>query len=154
MSCNARCHHIVCVVQGRLFHATPNVADRVCSPRAVMSCHARRCRLFVLSEGGDVTTSSYRVRCPRAVISCHADVADRVCCPRAVMSCHTRRCRTCLLSKGGDITPHPTSSDCAVQSKGGDVIPRLMLFDRLCCPKAMMACHTRRHSTVCAAQRR
>ena len=44
----------VCAFQGWRFHATPDVADRVCCPRAVMSCHTRRCRPCVLSKGGDV----------------------------------------------------------------------------------------------------
>ena len=62
----------VCAVQKRLWHATPDVvrpcvlpkgddgmprptsSDRVCCPKAAMSCHARRCRPCVLSKGGDV----------------------------------------------------------------------------------------------------
>ena len=31
-------------------------------------------------------------------------------------------------------------------------MPRLTSFDRVCCPKAMLACHARRRSIVCAAQ--
>ena len=74
---------------------------------------------------------------------------DHVCWPRAVMSCHARRRLTvnaaqrrwwhatsdvvqqCVLSKGGDVMPRPTSSNC------------------MCCPRAVMACHARRRSTVC-----
>uniref|UniRef100_A0A494G8K2 Uncharacterized protein n=1 Tax=Solanum lycopersicum TaxID=4081 RepID=A0A494G8K2_SOLLC len=44
--------------------------------------------------------------------------------------------RPCLLPNGDDIMPHPTS------------------FDRVCCPKAVMTCHARCRSTVCAVQRR
>ena len=29
-------------------------------------------------------------------------------------------------------------------------MPRPTSFNRVCCPKAMMACHVRRHSTVCS----
>ena len=55
----------------------PTSFDFVCCPKAVMSCHARRCRPCVQSKGGDVM--------PRPMLF------DRVCCPRAVMSCHARR---------------------------------------------------------------
>ena len=176
-------------VQGLLWHAPPDVVrssvlpkgndgtprltsfDRVCCTKAVMSCHARRCRPCVLSKGSDVMPrpkSSDRALSPMAVISCHARRRHVVFCPMAVMSCHDRpRCspramisfhaphrptvgavqgrrwhatpeviRPCVLSKGGDGMPHPMSSDF------------------LCCPKAMIACHTRRRLTVCAVPRR
>ena len=41
-----------------------------------------------------------------------------------------------------------------VLPKGDDGMPRPTSFDRVCCPKAMMACRARRRSTVCATQRR
>ena len=37
-------------------------------------------------------------------------------------------------------------------SKGDDGMPCPMSFDRLCCPKAMMACHARRRLTVFVVQ--
>uniref|UniRef100_A0A494G8N6 Uncharacterized protein n=1 Tax=Solanum lycopersicum TaxID=4081 RepID=A0A494G8N6_SOLLC len=43
------------------------------------------------------------------------------------------------------------STVCAIQ--GCDGMPRLTSFDRVCCPRAMMACHARRRLTVCTAQR-
>ena len=39
-------------------------------------------------------------------------------------------------------------------SKGYDGMARLTTVDRLCCPRAMMACDARRRPTVCAAQGR
>ena len=32
-------------------------------------------------------------------------------------------------------------------------MPCMMSFDRVCCPKVMMACHAQGRSTVCAVQR-
>ena len=39
-----------------------------------------------------------------------------------------------------------------VLSKGGDGMPRLTSFDRVCCLKAEMFCQARCSLTVCAAQ--
>ena len=64
----------VCCLRA-VMHATPYIADRVCCPREVMSCHARRCRLCVLSKGGDVIprpTSFDRACIRRVVMSCQA----------------------------------------------------------------------------------
>ena len=36
--------------------------------------------------------------------------------------------------------------------KGDDGMPHLTLFDRVCCPRAVMSFHARRHSTACAIQ--
>ena len=78
--------------------------DRVCAPKAVMSCHARRCRPCVLSKGGDVM--------PRPMSF------DCVCFPEPMMACHARRCRPCMQSKGGDVMPRSTlSTMCAVQGR-------------------------------------
>ena len=41
-----------------------------------------------------------------------------------------------------------------VLPKGGDGMPRSMLFDRMRCPKEVMSCHARHLSTVCAVQMR
>ena len=48
--------------------------------------------------------------------------------------------------------PCPPSSD-RVLSYGSDVMPRPTLFDRACRPRAVMSCHARRRSTMCAFQR-
>ena len=40
--------------------------------------------------------------------------------------------------------PRLTPSNCVSYSKGDDCKPRPTSFNRLCCPKVMMACHTRR----------
>ena len=45
--------------------------------------------------------------------------------------------------------PRPTSFY-HVLSKGDDGMPRPTSFDRVCCPKAMMAFYARRRSTVFA----
>ena len=136
--------------------------DRVCCPKAVMSCHARPCRLYVLFKGSDVMPRpdvANRVCCPRAGMSFHGPTSsDRVCSQRAVMSCHAR-CRStvcaiqrrgchatpdvvrlCVLSKGGDVMPRLTSLD-RVFFKGGDGMPRLTSSDRACGARAVMVCH-------------
>ena len=129
----------VCVVQGRGCHATPDVTDRVCCPRAVMSCHAQHYRLCVLSKGSDVMPH------PMLPYMCvvlgqryHStpDITDRVCCPWAVMSCNARRCQPCVLSKGDDVMPHPTSSN------------------RGCIPRVVISSPAQHCTTVCAFQRR
>ena len=129
----------VCAVQGRQCHVTPDVAHRVCSQRALMSRHARRCRPCVRSSGGDVM--------PRPTSS------DRACSPRVVMSCHARRHSTVCAVQRRRWHAMPDVVRPCLPSKGYDGMPRSTSFDRLCCPKAMMACHARRSSTVCAAQR-
>ena len=123
-------------VQGRLCHAISDVvrlcvlskgddfmtrsisSDCVCCPRAVMSCHARRCRVFMLSKGADVMprpTSFDRVFFKGGDGMPRLTSSDRACSPRAVMSCHARRCRPCVQSKGGDVMPRPTlPTVCAV----------------------------------------
>ena len=78
-----------------MMHATPDIADHVCCPREVMSCHARRCRLCVLSKGGDVMpglTSFNCVCCTKAMNACHARCRLTVCAAqRAMKACHARR---------------------------------------------------------------
>ena len=150
MACHTRGRSSVCNVQRRRCHAShnivrscvlpkggdvvprPTLSDCLCCPRAVMSCHARRCRSYLFSKGDQ--TSFNRVCCPKAMMACHArrrstvcavqrrrchaspNDADRVCYPRALMSCHARRCRLRALYKDGDVMPRPTlPSMCAVQ---------------------------------------
>ena len=116
-------------------------------------------RPFVLSKGYDGM--------PRPT------TADRLCCQRAKMACHARRrstvcaakrrrwhatpdaVRPCVLPKGDDgMHATPDVVRPCVLPKGDDGMPRPTSLDRVCCPKAMMACHARRRSTVCAAKRR
>ena len=125
-------------------------SDRVCCPRAMMSCQARRCRSCVLPNCDDgMPHPKLPTVCAVQGRRCHAtpdivrpcvlskgeDVmpclmsSDCVCCPKAMMSCHARRCRPCVRSKGGDVMPHVMLSDCA------------------CSPRAVMSCHARRRST-------
>ena len=75
----------------------PMSFDRVCCPRAVMSCHGRRCRPCVLSKGGDVM--------PRPML-------PTVCVVQRER-CHATPdvFQPCVHSKEGDVKPNPTSLD-------------------------------------------
>ena len=71
MACHSQRRLTMFAVQGRRWHAMPDAVrlsvlpkgddrmqrltlfNRVCSPRAVMSCHARRCQACVLSKAVD-----------------------------------------------------------------------------------------------------
>ena len=135
IACHARRRPIVCAVQRRGCHATPDAVERLCCPRAVMSFHAPRCRPCLLSKGSDVMhrpmmlsfvlskgtdvmpLSTLPIVCAVQGWECHfmPDVDYRFCL-RAVMSCHARHCRPCVLSKGGDVMPCPTMPTvCVVQ---------------------------------------
>ena len=90
MQCHARRRSIVCVVQTRCWHATPDIVrpclpskgdngmplptlpDRLCCPKVMMACHAQR--RSIVCDGMSRLT-----------------LFDRVCCPRAIMACHARR---------------------------------------------------------------
>ena len=155
----------VCAIQGRSCHATPDVAECVCSPTAVMSCHARRCRSCLFSKGDDGMPrpmSFNRVCCPKAMMACHArrrftmcafqrrrchvspDDADRVCYPRALMLCHARRCRPRVLSKGGDVMPRSTlPSMYAVKGRRFHATPDVAVH--VCCPRVAMSFHARHY---------
>ena len=53
----------------------PTSFDRVCCPKAVMSCHARRILTVCASQRKDGmprSTSFDRVCCPKTVMACHA----------------------------------------------------------------------------------
>ena len=90
----------------------PTSFDRVCCPKAVMSCHTRHCRPCVLSKGSDdMPRLTLPTVCAVQRWLCHAtpdvvqpcvqskegDVMPRrmsldcVCFPKAVMACHARR---------------------------------------------------------------
>ena len=69
MSCHARRIRTVCAAQGLLIHAFPDIVqpclrfkgyngmacptsfDRVCCPKAVMSCHAQRSQTICAAQG-------------------------------------------------------------------------------------------------------
>ena len=104
--------------------------DRVCCPRAFMSCHARRCRPCVLSQGGDVM--------PRLTLS------DRACSPRAVISCHARCHSTECAVQGPWFHATPDVIRLSVLSIDGDGMSRLTSSDRVCFLRTVMACHARR----------
>ena len=122
----------------------PTSSDCACSPRAVMSCHARRRLPSGHSKGGDVM--------PRPTSY------DRACSLRAVMSCHARhRLTICAFQKWS----RSRSTVCAIQRqrchatsdvvppcvvpKGDDGMPRPTLSNCVCCLKAAMSCHARRY---------
>ena len=78
---------------------------------------------------------------------------DRVCCPKVMLACHARRRSTvCAVQRRSwHVTPDVVRP--CLPSMGYYGMPRPMLFDCVCCPKAIMACHARRRSTGCAVQR-
>ena len=151
----------------------PTSFDRVCCPKAMIACHARRRPTLCAVQ--------------RRRYHASPDDAVRVCCPRALMSCHARHCRPCVQSKGGNFMPCPTLTTvclskgvdfmprltlptvCAVQgrrwhvtpnvirpcvlSKGGDGMPRPTSFVRVCHQRAMMAYDARRRLTLSATSR-
>ena len=89
------------------------------------------------------STSFDRVSRPRAMMACHALRRPTVSAiPKAIMYATPDIVKPCLpirlfvLPKVDDRIPHPTS------------------IDRVCFPKAVMACRARRRSTVCAVQMR
>ena len=69
------------------------------------------------------------------------NVADRVCCSRVVMSCHARRHLIVCAVLGRVCHATPNVVRQFVLPKGDDGMPRPTSFDRMCRPKAMMACH-------------
>ena len=117
----------------------PMSFDRVCYRKALMACHARRHSSCLRSKGYDGM--------PRPTSF------DRVCSPKAVMDCHVRcRSTVCALQRRlFHVTPDVVRS--CLLSRVYDGMPRRMSFGRVCCPKAMMACHARRRSIVCAVKR-
>ena len=153
----------------------PTSFDRVCCPKAVMSCHARCCRLCEHSKGGDVMTrpmSFDRVCFPKTRWHAMPDVVrpfvllkgddgmprptsfDRVCFPKEVMECRARRRSTVCAVQRRCCHATPDVVRLCVLPKGSEVMPRPTSSYRMCCRRAVMACHTRRRSTVCDAQRR
>ena len=78
--------------------------------------------------------------------------SDYMCCPRVVMACHARRFRPCVMSKGGDDRPRPTLADRLCRRKAMIELPTSSF--RVCCPKALMACHAIHRSTAFPVQGR
>ena len=91
-------------------------------------------------------------------------------CPRVVISFQARRFMTMCAIKGLDGMPCKTSSDlCVAQMrrwnetpdivrpcvllKGHVGIQRFMSSNSMSSPRAIMACHSRRRSSVCVVQR-
>ena len=79
---------------------------------------------------------------------------DHVCCLNAMMACHARRSPTVCAAQGRCVYATPNVVRPCVLPKGGEVMPCLTSFDRVCCPRAVMSCHARRSLTVCVVQRR
>ena len=66
---------------------------------------------------------------------------DRVCCPKAMMACHAR-CRSIVYvvqRRGWHVTPDVVRPFVLPKGDYGMLCPTS--FDRVCCPKVMMACH-------------
>ncbi len=96
MACHARRRLTMCVVQGQLLHAKPDIvhpcsqskgndgmsypssSDRVCCPRDMMTVHTR-CHPTVWVFQGLLCNP-----CPRS--------SDHLCCPSTNQACHTRHC--------------------------------------------------------------
>ena len=117
----------------------PTSFDRVCCPKAAMSCHARRCRPCVQSKGDNVMP---RPTLMAVVLSKGGDVM-----PRSTLT------TMCVVQGQWYHATLDVVRSC-VLPKGDDGMPRASSFDCVCCPMAMMAYHARRRPTVSAAQRR
>ena len=84
----------------------------------------------------------------------HPTSFDRVCRPRAIMACHARRRSTVCAVKRRRCDATPDVVRPCVLRQGDDGMPCPTSFYRVYCPKALMECHARRRSTICATQRR
>ena len=141
----------------RCVQARPTTADRLCCPRAMMACHARR-RPTVYAVKGRRWHATPDVVRPCVLQKGEDGMPrqtpfDRV-CPKAMMACHARRRSTVCAAQRRWWHATPDVVRPCVLPKGDDGMPRPTSLERVCCPKAMMTCHARRRSTVCAAQRR
>ena len=135
----------------------PTSSNCVCSPSAKMACHAL-CHLTVCVVQGLLCHSTPDVVRPCVKskgndgIPC-SKFFNCVCFLNAMMECQAGRYSTVLAFQGRRCHATPDVVRSCLLSKGVDVMPRPTSFDHVCCPKAMIACHARRSSTVCAAQR-
>ena len=134
----------------------PMSSDRVCCPRAMISCHNWRsmivstvqgrdgiamvdiiwpCLLTMGDDGMARPTSFDRLCYLREMIYSTSDVVRPcVCCTIARMATMAEFIRPC------------------VHSKGDDGMPRPMLFYRICYPRAVMSFHARRSTIICSVQ--
>ena len=115
-------------------------SDRVFFPRAMMASHTRRrftlCILFKGDNG---------MPCPI--------FSDRVCWPRFMMVCHARGSSTMYVAQMRRW--HETSDivrPCVILN-GHMGIPRFISSNSMSSPRAIMACHARRRSSVCVVRR-
>ena len=122
----------------------------------MMACHTRRFLTVCLIEG-QWKHAILDVVYPFMLFKGDDDIPhptsfDRVCCLRDMRACQDRRCLTvCAVQKQWwHATPNVIRP--YVLSKGDDCMPRPMSSDCVFFPSAMIACHARRHPTVCSAQ--
>ena len=133
---------------------------RVYILKAMMECHVDVVRSCVLSKGDDsITTTNVRT-CVQSkgydMMPCLMSW-DSLHFPWVMMAFHDWYCPTlCMLSNGDNGQPHPTVCSSqgpwwyatpavvrpCMMSKGDNCMPHLTWFHRLCCPRAMIACHT------------
>ena len=157
IACYARHCQTVCAALRRWCHSTPDVI--------------RPCVLLNGHNGIPCSTSSDRVCCPKVMITCYTQC-------RFIMYTFQGQwwyakvdvVLSCVLSKGNDGMPRRTSSDPVYAIKKGrlhampyvirpcgrcnrnDGMPRPTSSDHVCCPRAMMACHTWHSLIVCDVQ--
>ena len=135
-------------------HSTSS--DRVCNPRAMMTCHARH-RFTVLAFQRQLWDAM-----PDIVHLCvqskgyddkpHLTSFNHVCCPRVMMACHARCRRTVFPVQGLPWYATPNFIRPCVLCKGDDSMPCPLLSDHVYWSRAMMECHARHLSFVCAVQ--
>ena len=142
----------------------PTSFDRVCCPRAMMACHARRgstmcavqrrcchatpdiVRPSVLPKGGEVMPRLMSFDCVQSKgsdVMPHPTSSDHVCCPRAMMPCHAQRCSTMFAVQGRGWHATLDAVQLSMLPKGDDCMPRLTLFNRVCSPRAVISCNAR-----------
>ncbi len=73
-------------------------------------------------------------------------------CPRTMMECHTRCRPTMCLMKWQWLNNTPNFIWQYLLSKVDDDIKRSRSYNRVCCPRAFIECHTGDRPTVCAFQ--
>ena len=132
----------------------PTLFDRVRCPKEVMSCHARRLSTVCVDQRRCWHTTPDVVRpcvLPKRDVGMPRPTwFDRLCFPKAMKACHARRSSTVCAAQRRRWHAMPEAVRPFVLPKGDDGMPCPASFDRVCCQKAMMACHTRRRSIVFA----
>ena len=89
MACQDWCSSTVYVVNGRYWHATPNIVHHVCCPRAKMACHVRHRLMMRASQWKWWYAMSDVIR-PSDLTKGHATMprltsSDLVWCPRPMI---------------------------------------------------------------------